>query len=313
MSFIYQGNNIAPKDITTVIIDESVTYIKVHAFQNCTNIKSITIPPSVTHIGDYAFEGCTSLISVNLYSCQNNGKLTYIGDHVFQGCKSLLYINIPSSITFVGDHTFYSCDTLLSRINNYRDIFGLIKDRYNALSLHDICSSMNVSVDSIIKTIEKIRNEHYQQHDSENNSKNDESSYYIQPTVDKWGFNPIHVLCCNSKATSEMIDILVHNMDQSATIMSTSNGKTPLQLYIECHQDSIFELPLCLALKMGMKWIDVNKMILNNTINSLEQDQKDERTSLYPYMLAAIHPHCDLECLYHLALYNVNNLNPSSI
>ena len=317
--FIYNANNVVPKDVTTVTIDASVTYVKVWAFQNCTELTTITIPPSVKHIGDSAFEGCTSLVSVNLPS-----SLIFLGDHVFQGCKSLLYINIPCSVSFIGDHAFYSCDALLSVITNYRDVFTKVKDRFCNHPLHDICSSQDVTVEAIASVIQGLKE----------NRRNEESSSLLSSSqsmvnacndralieflsTDPWGFTPIHVLCCNSKATPEMIQLVIQHTCQEATMMKTTSiitpkGKigTPLELYMLCKKDLNFDLPLCLGLKLGMKWSDVMAMMTVDGFDTLEQGRRDEITSFYPFMLAATHPLCDLEAVYRLALYNVNNMEP---
>jgi hypothetical protein len=290
--FIYDGKNSIPKDTTKVTIDPSVTYVKVYAFQECTSITIITVPSSVTHIGDCAFEGCTSLISVNLPST-----LKYIGDHAFQGCKSLLFINIPPSVTFVGDHAFYSCDSLLSNISNYRDIFDLLKNRFVNYPIHDVCSSPDVAMDDIQVMLSKVR-------------KDEEEEILL--STDTWGFTPLHVLCCNSRATPEMIRLVLQNTYlNKATTMTTINDKTPLELYMTCKKDTSYNLSLCLALKMGMKWVDIEKMIHVDGMDTLQKGRIDEdHTGFYPFMLAAIHPLCDMESLCHLALYNIDHLMP---
>ena len=109
----------------------------------------------------------------------------------------------------------------------------------------------------------------------------------------------------------------------AATIMPASNGMTPIQFYMACKKDVLYDVPVCLALKLGMKWLHLKQMIatandrgsiciengdVNNRNKSLEQGRRDHSTGLYPFMLAAIHPLCDLESVYNLALYNVDNL-----
>ena len=297
--FLYHGDNEVPKDVTSVTIDESVTYIKVRAFQNCTEITNVNIPSNVAYIGENAFEGCISLLSVNF-----SQTLTFLGDHVFKGCKSLLYINIPNSITFIGDHAFYGCDELLSRITNYRNIFGLIKDRFKYMPLHDVCSSHDVTVEAIESTIQRLKeksNNDYEGRDSSLSTNNLDAK-------DTWDFTALHVLCCNSKATSEMIHLLLQHMGQEMTILKTSGGMTPLELYMACRNDLRYDLPLCLALQLGMKWEGVKKMLTDDGLDTLEQGMKDYNTLFYPFMLAAVHPSCDLECLYHLALFDVTNI-----
>ena len=140
------------KNLTFLIIPESVTSIGYEAFDNCSSLTSITIPNSVTSIGGRAFSGCSSVTSLTL------GKnLTTIGSYAFSGlyaltsvtqkapsieayCQGqvskLLYdsaglnddairtieINgeevtdwvIPSSITKIEDYTFYNCPSITS-------------------------------------------------------------------------------------------------------------------------------------------------------------------------------------------------------
>jgi len=50
--------------ITSVTFPDSVTTIRMSAFDGCTGIRSITFPASVTKIDYHAFKGCTNLTSV---------------------------------------------------------------------------------------------------------------------------------------------------------------------------------------------------------------------------------------------------------
>ena len=315
--FVYSyENTTVPKDVKKVIIDPSVSYIKVNAFEQCTTLTTITIPPSVTHIGDSAFVGCTSLIAVNFPS----STLKYIGDQAFTGCKSLIYFDIPSSVNFIGDHSFYGCDSLLSVITTYREIFDLVKNRFGKdphLRLHRVCSSMDVNLEGIQDTMRQLNLNHCEgvvnlddtTCNGTDQSKQLEASMI---TTDLWGLTPLHVICSNSNATSKMIQLITDHLPLQATMMKTvSNGKTPLELYKLCKQESTYDLSLHPALKLGMKWVDVRKMLEEDkTLDSLEQGMVDETTGFYPFMLAAVHPMCDLECLYRLACYNVDNVEP---
>ena len=51
--------------LTSVIIQNGVTYIGYYAFSGCESLRSITIPDSVTKIDSKAFEGCSSLTAID--------------------------------------------------------------------------------------------------------------------------------------------------------------------------------------------------------------------------------------------------------
>ena len=131
----YAGPN-SRGDITSVVIDESVTSISGNAFSGCDNLttitvdannqtfdardncvaiirtaddelvagcKNTTIPNSVASIGDHAFESCglTTIIIPE--------SVTSIGASAFQGNGNLTSINIPASVTSIGDQAFFQC------------------------------------------------------------------------------------------------------------------------------------------------------------------------------------------------------------
>ena len=52
--------------VTDLVIPDSITEIKNHAFTGCTGLTSVTIPDSVTSIGSGAFSGCSSIESITI-------------------------------------------------------------------------------------------------------------------------------------------------------------------------------------------------------------------------------------------------------
>ena len=52
--------------VTDLVIPDSITEIKNHAFTGCTGLTSVTIPDSVTSIGEGAFSGCSSIESITI-------------------------------------------------------------------------------------------------------------------------------------------------------------------------------------------------------------------------------------------------------
>ncbi|MBR5726412.1 MAG: leucine-rich repeat protein [Muribaculaceae bacterium] len=96
-------------EITDLVIPNSVTSIKNHAFYECTGLTSVNTPNSVTSIGESAFDGCSGLTSVNIPN-----SVTSIGNNVFHGCSGLASVNIPNSVTSIGNNAFDGCSGLAS-------------------------------------------------------------------------------------------------------------------------------------------------------------------------------------------------------
>ena len=91
------------KEITNLVIPETVTSIGDYSFAYFTNITTVTIPNSVTSICTYAFSGCTGLTSVTI-----GNSVTSIGEHAFEGCAGLKTIEIPVSVKNIGSVAFGS-------------------------------------------------------------------------------------------------------------------------------------------------------------------------------------------------------------
>ena len=118
------------KEITELVIPDSITSIGDYAFDGCSNLTSITIPDSVTSIGDEAFSWCSSLTSVtipdsvtsirkkafinctSLTSVTIGNGVTSIGVYAFHNCSSLTSVTIGYSVTSIGDEAFYMCPSL---------------------------------------------------------------------------------------------------------------------------------------------------------------------------------------------------------
>jgi hypothetical protein len=78
------------------------------AFNECKNLTSVIIPDSVTIIGEGAFHSC-KFTSVTI----GNG-VTGIGKEAFMGCTGLKSIIIPDKVTSIGNSAFEECDGINS-------------------------------------------------------------------------------------------------------------------------------------------------------------------------------------------------------
>lgn len=117
---------------STIPTDGSVTSIGRYAFSNCKQLTDIIIPDTILKIGDWAFNGCVGLTSITLpknlleigeyafINCENlqtvkfeaNTKLTVIGKGAFYQCNSLDKFYVPSTVTSLGAYAFYGCKSL---------------------------------------------------------------------------------------------------------------------------------------------------------------------------------------------------------
>ena len=96
-------------EITTVVVENGVTYVGKNSFRTFDNLTTATIADSVEKIGGYAFYSSSKLESVKL---SNN--LTYISQRAFGYCSSLASIVIPKSVTYIEGEAFIACSSLTS-------------------------------------------------------------------------------------------------------------------------------------------------------------------------------------------------------
>jgi uncharacterized protein YjdB len=97
------------KELSSVVIPNSVTSMGEKAFFYCSKINSLTISNSITELPEFAFEGCSSLISVTIPESINK-----IGARAFSNCSSLQSVVIPNSVTVIGESAFDGCKSLTS-------------------------------------------------------------------------------------------------------------------------------------------------------------------------------------------------------
>ena len=117
----YSGSITIPSKITIQNKTFDVRGINSNAFRDCKDLSSIIIPNSVTSIGDSAFTGCSGLTSVTIPN-----SITSIGERAFSQCSGLTSVTIPNSVTSIGNFAFNGCASLKELI---------IEDGESSLSL----------------------------------------------------------------------------------------------------------------------------------------------------------------------------------
>ena len=95
------------KDITKIVIPNSITDIMPAAFYNCSGLMSVIISDCVTSIGSYAFSWCIRLTGMMI----GNG-VTNIWSGAFSHCSSLKNVTIGNGVTRIGFSVFDYCDSL---------------------------------------------------------------------------------------------------------------------------------------------------------------------------------------------------------
>lgn len=94
--------------LTSVEMDDNLTYLGDSIFAGCTRLTDISFPAELTHVSDGILKGCTSLKTVDLSST----KVNWLGSQAFQGCTSLTTVLLPSTLTSVGSKAFADCNKI---------------------------------------------------------------------------------------------------------------------------------------------------------------------------------------------------------
>ena len=98
----YQGIFLECKNLTEVVLPQTLTYIGPYAFNACSALENVSIPNSVTVIEEYAFNSCSSLNrDINIPE-----RVTKIGNSAFRGSKISGEVKLLA-ITSLGTAAFY--------------------------------------------------------------------------------------------------------------------------------------------------------------------------------------------------------------
>ena len=96
------------KNITKLLIPDSVIAIGSEAFSYNTAIKDIIVSHKLEYIGQRAFRGCWKMAGFSLPST-----VKYIEAEAFDGCSNAFKeLTIPASVRHIGSHAFRGCLTL---------------------------------------------------------------------------------------------------------------------------------------------------------------------------------------------------------
>ncbi len=263
--FVYKEEDKVPKDVTSIIIDPSVTTINAYACINCKNLTSVTIPDSVVSIGDYAFYDC-----INLRSIIFPDNLKEIGNAAFDGCTSLTTVLLPESISKIRYRAFYRCTNLIAvflpqfsiksiRNNAFSDCTNLVlvcvpkSVRKVLYSAFDNCESLKKKEEEEEEEEQRVGREEEEENRNFNSimSKGEDESEEIdcveeELDLESWlqiRFDklPLHELCYFYAALNDDAILSPHkNLNKRASTNNSSHEKEDAITSTEPSQSSIF-------------------------------------------------------------------------
>ena len=104
----YSNDSHGYRRLSAINIPNGVKYIGACAFMKCKDLTEIVLPESVVTIGNEAFSGCVNLIgSINIPD-----GVKRIGAGAFMDCTGITEIRIPESVTEIGENAFGGCTAL---------------------------------------------------------------------------------------------------------------------------------------------------------------------------------------------------------
>jgi hypothetical protein len=310
------GNNafLRCTSLISINIPNSIEEIQHETFRHCTSLSSIDIPHTVRRIGNDAFDNCISLTSINIPH-----SVIEIGRSAFRYCTSLTSINIPNSVTRIGTDAFYKC-TLLTLIAipqpvtlfRYDDRFSVLleqrkinccnyhystdkwlRQRFDNLPLHQVLyNSSNTMTITLLAHI-------IQQHNS---------TMFI--STDAMLMTPLHVLCCNTAVTFEMIRMLKAACPDAVSMRNVLD-ETPLMMYLKCKKKEYYAYhvngqlsPLVKLLELGIEYelLEVIWILYDEVMFLSELAERSEVSGLFPFMYGASLADCGLDVVYELAM-----------
>ena len=110
------------RNLTEIVIPNSVTSIGFNAFAQCPSLISITIPNTVISIGGYAFNSCANLTKVTILSTE-----TICASTTFLNCTRLTDVTLVEGFNGTGLNLSWSpltVDCMTNMFNALADLTG---------------------------------------------------------------------------------------------------------------------------------------------------------------------------------------------
>jgi len=108
-----------------IVVKDGIHAISDNAFENCKDITEVVLPQSMRKIGACVFQNCT-----NLEHIQMPDEMDFLGENAFYGCAKLNNVVIPKGIQFIRQRTFENCENL----SNIQIPHGIRRIYYNAFN-----------------------------------------------------------------------------------------------------------------------------------------------------------------------------------
>lgn len=95
------------KELTTLIMPDSIESIGIRAFEGCENLAEVRFSTQLKSMGEFAFAGCHALKSIELPD-----QLTSIGNNAFANCQGLASVYLPDTLEKIPEDCFGGCVNL---------------------------------------------------------------------------------------------------------------------------------------------------------------------------------------------------------
>ena len=119
---LYLGKN----EIKDLVVPNSVTSIRGHAFYRCSGLTSVTIPNSVTSIGTKAFSNCSNLTSVTIKSTTPPN----VYSDSFEGITNSATLYVPA-----GSKAAYEANSVWSKFSKIEELISFSYSNVKALCI----------------------------------------------------------------------------------------------------------------------------------------------------------------------------------